>query len=237
MCMTTYSLKYKDKHVLYEGIRSSWDAIYFKLFHQELPDQKQKIGDYEVWWTFSQTQGYGKEPTIEANIHDLRLGRSFKVQIYCRTKRRKNSLGDREIYRIYELSHYDFKRQLNSRWETFNLAIDDHKKVLKKNWDIFKRATAKAALKEALKNSNISKEEYKKQLAEKRKEAKRKKSVGESVERTKRILLLAPLLAQLRDEIDVVLKQYNEGRGDVGYHLNKADKLKDFIRHIKSFQT
>lgn len=196
----------------------------------------QKVGDFEIGWSIATNQGYGREPSCEAVIRTP-LGRTHRISLYCLRKRRKNSLGDRELYRLYDLSSYNLKKTLgDGDWVLLNNQIIEHKKVLKKKWDQENKIRNKKAMEEALKDG-YSKEDYKKQKALLRKEARKTKSIGESVERTKRIILLAPLLSELRDSIDVVLKQFNEGRGDVGYHKNKADKLRDMIRVMNSFKS
>lgn len=235
---TKYDLKYLDKFVTHEGFRSKWDSVYFKLLDQEISGKKNIIGDFEYWWDFGSTQGYPKEPTCVFHINYLKTGLRKTCQIYCYSKKRKNALGDRERYRVYELSHYNLKISLGEEtYKIFNSQIEEHKKVLKKNWDIKRKIESKKELEEVLKNNNITATEYKRQKAAQRLEARQKRTAGESVERTKRILLLAPLLGQVRDEVDVILKQYNSGRGNFGRPDHKAKKLKEMLWQLKYFKS
>ncbi len=238
-----YTLNINGKIVEHVGLRSIWDTVYFELMDQNKPGVTKQFGDFSCWWDIPLGGGRGgsNNSLLKFYVQDSRtsLGYvghapTYEFDLWPHRIRRKNELGEGYTVIRYDLSSYRLQQNLKSSYDRFEKQLREYRAICKKEYSKQRTATKKKELDEAIKKRGLSEKEYKRELAAQRAAESKKRSAEGSIERTKRILLLAPLLSTLKDEIDVVLKQYNDGRGNIGYPSNKIRKLQQAIRAVRS---
>lgn len=209
----------------YKQIKANWiDTVYWNLVPRE-PDRVRVIGDYKIWW-----QPYTSVGPLATTYNDIKHvhflnknGKQSMLRVVCDRKSGEFKIGRGEVIQL--LSYPSF--------EEFMKDISDDKKHIKKEWDRRRKIKRKQQIKSEAAERNIPEEQVIAERKGKRAKLQRKKRSAQQAERTNRILMLAPLLTELRDEIDVVLKNYNEGRGDVSNPQNHAVRLKRAISAVR----
>lgn len=213
-----------------EDIKTWLDTVYWKLLPQE-PGGEKIYEDFKVRVNLN-----GTKPMIV--IQNTRENLRWEQEIYPRAKRIK---GQGRV-RIYELSKFQFESNYYNKMpegqkEAFIKAVQEDKGLYKKVYDREKRLERKAKLKKEARTKGLTEEQVKEQRRAKRAETLKKKRVAREVDRTQRIMLVAPLLNEIKDEIEVVLKQFNEGRGNIPDPDARVRQLKKALRAVRTFKS
>jgi len=235
-----YKLLINNKEITHEGIKTPWDSVYFSVLDSEKPGISRKFKTFECGWNYGEAKPhhYTSFRHLRFNLIDLSTNQEVSIPIYRRYIRRKNQLGESYKVAIFKVSAFALKQKLgNDTYNRFLKEVNQVKNQYKKEHNRSLAAKRKSDMEKVLKECGITEKEYYKEKRLKKQKRKQQLSAENSIERTKRILNVAPALSELKDEIEVVLRQFNDGRGRLAHAHAKIKKLKTALKTVRSLKT
>jgi hypothetical protein len=199
------------------------DTVYWKLLSDKENDPK-VYGDFKVWW-------------IDRNFFiKLPSGTVRSKDLYMQSKRKKK--GERKRHYYLRLGTWTLENLVGANlYSNFKDSYMIDKKENKRTWDRQQRENRKKALDIKALESGMSVEELKQVIKSERDYKSNRKKVLNQIDRTQRIMQIAPLLTTVRDDIDVILKQMAAGDDvNLGYPNNIKRKIKTFERVLRSIK-